>query len=258
VLLALWFFLFPIAWLVATSFKRSEQYLHHPPIWIPAPPTLAQYQEIFTSGAAKAILNSVLAASSATLLSVLIALPAAYSLARYRTGGNFLPVWILSQRMAPPVALIVPIFIFLRLLHWVDTFQGLVLVYVVANLPFAVWILRSFIIDLPREIEESAEVDGANVWQILWRITVPLIAGGIAATALFCFIFSWTDFIFALVLTRVNVFTYTVYMTTLFGTMVTLWGTIGSMSTIVVVPMFVLVLAAQRYLVRGLTLGAIK
>ncbi len=255
---AFWFFLFPIVWLMLTGIKDSGEYLHHPPIWIPHHPTLLAYRDGLAGQGGQVILNSIIVATATTVLSLAIGIPAAYSLSRWRTGGAFLPMWILSQRMMPPIAIIVPVFVLFRQLHWVDTYQGLVAVYLVFNLPFTVWLMRGFIHEIPAEIDESAHVDGAGPLQVIWRVTVPLTIGGIVATAIFVFIFCWTEFLFALVLTRVNVVTLPVHMTGLFGTMVTMWGPIGALSTITVVPMFVLTLAAQRYLVRGLTMGALK
>jgi multiple sugar transport system permease protein len=255
---AFWFFMFPIAWIVVTSIKGSDEYLHHPPIWIPHHPSLLAYKEVLAGPGVQVIMNSAIVATATTVLNLLIGIPAAYSLSRWRTGGNFLPMWILSQRMMPPIALIVPVFLLFRQLHWIDTYQGLVAVYLVFNLPFTVWLMRGFIREIPADIDESAYVDGAGPLQVLWRITVPLSTGGVIATAIFCFIFSWTEFLFALVLSRVQVVTLPVYMTALFGTMFTFWGSIGALSTLASLPMFVLTLAAQRYLVRGLTLGALK
>ena len=255
---AFWFFLFPIVWLLVTGIKQSGEVLHHPPIWIPHHPTLLAFREVLAGQGGQVILNSVIVATATTALNLLIGTPAAYSLSRWRTGGTFLPMWILSQRMMPPIALIVPIFLVFRQLHWIDTYQGLVTVYLVFNLPFTVWLLRGFIGEIPPEIDESAYVDGAGPLQVMWRITMPLSAGGLVATAIFCFIFCWTEFLFALVLSRVSVVTLPVHMTALFGTMVTMWGSIGALSTVAALPMFILTLAAQRYLVRGLTLGALK
>lgn len=255
---AFWFFMFPIAWIVVTSIKGSDEYLHHPPIWIPHHPSVLAYKEVLAGQGGQVTLNSLIVATGTTVLNLLIGIPAAYSLSRWRTGGSFLPMWILSQRMMPPIALIVPVFLLFRQLHWIDTYQGLIAVYLVFNLPFTVWLMRGFIREIPIDIDESAYVDGAGPLQVMWRITVPLSIGGIVATAIFCFIFSWTEFLFALVLSRVHVVTLPVHMTALFGTMFTFWGSIGALSTIASLPMFVLTLAAQRYLVRGLTLGALK
>lgn len=255
---AFWFFLFPIVWLIVTGIKQSSEYLHHPPIWIPHHPTVLAYREVLEGQGGQVILNSLIVATATTVLNLLIGIPAAYSLSRWRTGGTFLPMWILSQRMMPPIAIIVPVFLLFRQLHWIDTYQGLITVYLVFNLPFTVWLLRGFIREIPAELDESAYIDGAGPLQVMWRITVPLSTGGVIATGIFCFIFCWTEFLFALVLSRVNVVTLPVHMTALFGTMVVMWGNIGALSTIASLPMFILTLAAQRYLVRGLTLGALK
>ncbi|MDQ3248304.1 MAG: carbohydrate ABC transporter permease, partial [Chloroflexota bacterium] len=180
-----------------------------------------------------------------------------YSLARFNTGGQNFAFWILSQRFLPPIAVIFPIFLLFRTVRLIDTYTGLILLYATFNLPFAVWMMRSYFHEVPIEIEESALVDGASRWRVLWSMTLPLSIPGLIATAVFTFIFSWNEFLFALVLTRTNVTTLPVAMTAFFGPEAAFWGQAGAMALIATLPVVILMLLTQRYLVRGLTLGAV-
>lgn len=256
--LALIFFLFPIIWIALTSFKLPEEYLRHPPVWIPRSPTLAHFRAVLQLGGYDALAKSLIVASFSTLLALATGCPAAYSLARYRTGGKHLPFWILSQRMLPPIAVVFPVFLLFREIGWIDTYQALILMYLTFNLPYVVWMMRGFFAEIPVEIEESAFVDGCSVPQTIVRITLPLSAPGLIATATFCFIFSWSEFIFALVLSRTNMLTLPLFLSHLFGKMMVFWGEIGAVSVIAMLPIFLLSLMVQRYLVRGLTMGAVK
>ena len=141
----------------------------------------------------------------------------AYSLARYKTGGDHLANWIISQRMVPPVAVVFPIFLLYVWFHAVDTYVGLILLYTAFNLPYVIWMMRGYILDIPIALEQAALVDGYTRWQVLWKVVFPMCRAGLFATAVFTFVFAWNDFIFALVLTRTEVTTYTVQVTHYFG-----------------------------------------
>lgn len=251
-------FAFPIFWIVSTSFKIPNEYFANPPIWLPQHPTLSAYGEIFSPTSARALTNSLIMATLSTLLAILLGAPAAYSLVRFQTGGQSLAFWFLSQRFLPPIAVILPVFIFFRRLRWVDTYHGLILLYTVFNLPYVVWMLRSYFQDVPLEVEESALIDGASRWQALWHITTPLAAGGLIATGVFAFIFSWNEFLFALILTRAKTMTLPIALAAFFGSQSAFWGQASALSVTATAPIFALTLLFQRYLVRGLTLGAVK
>lgn len=255
---ALVFFVFPLFWIVMTGFKTGSEFMAWPPVWLPRSPTLDHYRIAFSSGGIKALWNSLSLAALATMLSVAVGAPAAFGLARFRVGGHFLPTFFLSQRMLPPIALALPIFMFFRGLKLIDTYLGILLVYMLICLPYTVWMLRGFFMEIPEEVEESAMVDGCSPVQVFWHVALPLVRAGIIATAAFAYIFAWSDFLFGLILTRSRVLTLPVFMTGLFGTQMTMWGELGALSTIAVIPMFVLSLLTQRHLVRGLTMGAIK
>lgn len=260
ILMVLVFFLFPIFWIVSTSFKLPEEYTHSPPIYLPSQPHLNHYiRGLGPAGdGARALRDSLIVTSSATILTLIIGSSVAYSMARFNTGGRDFSFWILSQRMLPPVALILPIFLLYRTVKLVDTYLGLILLYTVFNLPLCIWMLRSYIIEVPVEVEECAMIDGAARWQVLRHITLPLAAAGLSATTVFIFLFSWTEFLFALVLTRNNVLTLPVLISRFFYVQSYEWGVASAVSVVATVPVVILGLLVQRHFVRGITMGAIK
>lgn len=252
------FFLFPIFWIFMTGFKSAEEYMHSPPIWIPRAPTLLSFAYTVEIGGLKAVKNSLIISTSATLLSLFFGSLAGYGMARWKVGGNNLPFFILSQRFMPPVAIIFPFLILFRTLKWVDTYQALIIMHLTFNLPYAVWMMRSFFQEVPKEIEESALVDGASPFGAFWKVAMPLVAPGLIATGVFCFIFSWSEFFFGITLTNTRATPLSVFMANLFGKQMIMWSEVGALSAMAIVPMFVLSLLVQRYLVRGLTMGAVK
>ena len=195
---------------------------------------------------------------SSALLALIVACPAAYSLARFNTGDHNFAFWILSQRFLPLVAVVFPIFLLFRIVQWVDTYHGLIILYATFSLPFVIWMMRGYFRDVPVEVEESALVDGASRWRVLTRITLPLSIPGLIATAVFTIIFTWNEFLFALVLTRVKVVTLPVALSGYFGSQSAFWGEAAALSLVATVPIVILTLLVQRHLVAGLTLGAIK
>jgi multiple sugar transport system permease protein len=259
VLAFLFFFVFPIFWIVSTSFKVPSEYTHSPPIYLPSQPHLNHYiRGLTVVGGVKALRDSIIISGCATLLTVLIGATVAYSMARFRTGGARLSRWFLAQRMMPPVVMILPIFLLFRTVRLLDTHVGLILLYTVFNLSLCVWMLRSYFLDIPAEIEESALVDGASRIQVLRHITLPLVAGGLSATTVFVFIFSWTEFLFALVLTRNRVLTLPVLVSRFFGVETVEWGVASALAVIATVPAVILGLLVRRHFVRGITMGAVK
>jgi len=255
---ALVFFLFPILWIFLTAFKTPDEFLKSPPVWIPRAPSLGYFEHVIRTGGLRALRNSLVIATSATLLALLIGSLAAYGLARYKVGGDNLPFFILSQRFMPPVAVIFPFLLVFKTLKWMDTYQALIVVYLTFNLPYTVWMMRGFFLEIPVEIEESALVDGCSPFGVFWRIALPLVTPGLVATGVFCFIFSWAEFFFAVCLTRSNAVTLSVYIVNFFGKMMVQWGEVGATSIAAMVPLFLLSFVVQRYLVRGLTMGAVK
>lgn len=258
ILVALIFFLFPIFWVITIAIKAPDEYFHNPPVWLPRGIDLSHFEALTRSGAIVSLRNSLIVTVTSTALALLVGCPAAYSLARFNTGGHNFAFWILSQRFLPPVAVVFPIFLLFRFLQWVDTYQGLIVLYTTFNLPFVVWMMRGYFRDVPLEIEESALVDGCSRWRALWAITLPLSIPGLIATGIFTFIFIWNEFLFALVLSRTKAITYPIVLSGYFGPEAAFWGDAASLSLIATVPVVVLTLLMQRHLVAGLTLGAVK
>ena len=255
---ALAFFLFPILWIFGTAFKEGDLIYRNPPIWFPVNPTLRHFALFVESGGWKALSNSLIVAGATTILSLLIGSLAAYGLARYKVGGDNLPFFVLSQRFMPPVAVVFPFILAFKALKWVDTPQALITVYLTFNLPYAVWMMRGFFQEIPVEIEESGLVDGCTPFGAFWRIALPLVTPGLIATGVFCFIFAWTEFFFGVCITRDNAITLPVFLVHYFGRHQVMWGQIASTSVIAALPLFLVSFLMQRYLVRGLTMGAIK
>jgi multiple sugar transport system permease protein len=251
-------FVFPVYWLFIISFKTPDEIFAFPPVWYPNSIQFSNYFVLFKDGDAKTVLNSLILATVSTLFAMILGTIAAYSLVRFKTGGENLAVWIISQRMMPPVAIVFPVFLLYVFFGWVDTFFGLILLYTAFNLPYVIWMMRGYIEDIPLELEESALVDGCSRWAVLWKVVMPMARSGLFATAVFTFVFAWNEFLFALVLTRTEVATYTVQVTHYFGGQSNFWAKIAAMSVLGTIPVFIAVATMQRYLVRGISMGAVK
>ena len=251
-------FVFPVYWLFIISFKTPDEIFAFPPMWYPKSIQFANYMVLFKDGDAETVLNSLILATASTFFAMILGTIAAYSLVRFKTGGENLAVWIISQRMMPPVAIVFPVFLLYVFFGWVDTFFGLILLYTAFNLPYVIWMMRGYIEDIPLELEESALVDGCTRWAVLWKVVMPMARSGLFATAVFTFVFAWNDFLFALVLTRTEVTTYTVQVTHYFGGQSNFWAKIAAMSVLGTIPVFFAVATMQRYLVRGISMGAVK
>ena len=251
-------FVFPVYWLFIISFKTPDEIFAFPPVWYPNSIQFSNYMVLFKDGDAKTVLNSLILATASTFFAMILGTIAAYSLVRFKTGGENLAVWIISQRMMPPVAIVFPVFLLYVYFGWVDTFFGLILLYTAFNLPYVIWMMRGYIEDIPLELEESALVDGCSRWAVLWKVVMPMARSGLFATAVFTFVFAWNEFLFALVLTRTEVVTYTVQVTHYFGGQSNFWAKIAAMSVLGTIPIFIAVATMQRYLVRGISMGAVK
>ena len=251
-------FAFPIYWLVIMSLKTADEIFAYPPVWFPGSFNTANFAVLFRDGDWATVRNSLVLASVSTAIAMVLGTLAAYAIERFKTGGENLAMWIISQRMVPPIAIVFPIFLLYVHLGWVDTFHGLVVLYVAFSLSYVIWMMRGYIQDIPIELEESAEVDGCSRWRIIWTVVFPMARTGLFATALFTFVFVWNDFLFALVLTRTEVVTYTVQVTHYFGGQSNFWAKIAAMSVLGTLPVFVVVASLQRYFVRGLSMGAVK
>jgi multiple sugar transport system permease protein len=253
------FFLFPIVLIILTSIKSRVDALAFPPVWI-FQPTSSNFREIFDLYDFDLYFrNTLVAASAGTLFAMILGVPAAYSLARHKfRGQSNLAFWILSIRMTPAIAAIIPLFILLRTLRLLDNLLGLVLVYSTFNIPFVVWMMRGFFEDLPVELEESAMVDGCSRLGAFNRIALVLAAPGLASTAILTFLFTWNEFVFALILTATSARTMPVAVQLFMRETGILWGHMTAAAVVMMVPTVILTFFIQRYLVRGLTFGAVK
>ena len=251
-------FLFPVYWLFMIAFKTPEEIFHSPPVWYPANIQFANFAVLFKDGDAVTVGNSLFIAGCSTVVSMFIGTLCAYSLARFKTGGENLAVWIISQRMIPPIAVVFPLFLLYVWLGLVDTYYGMILLYTAFNLPYVIWMMRGYIEDVPIDLEQSALVDGCTRWQVLFRVVFPMVRTGLFATAVFTLVVAWNDFLFALVMTRSAVTTYPVQVTHYFGAQSNFWAKIAAMSMLGTLPVLVAVAALQKYLVRGISLGAVK
>ena len=253
------FVLVPLYWVVITSIKPSSDYLTVPPVWFPAAPTIVHYTAaLFSYRGLQGLINSLIVASAATVLSSVMGTMMAYSLARFNTGGQHLAFWVLSQRFLPPVAIILPIFLLFRSWHLYDTHIGLIIAYTFMTLPLSVWMMYAYFRQLPKSLEEAALVDGLSRWQAFRMVAVPLAAPGVAAAAVFVFIAVWTEFFFALILTSRYAFTLPTVFRAFLGFQGAQYGEACALATTSLVPSIILGMLVQRHLVRGLTLGALR
>ena len=252
-------YLVPILWMVATAFKIPNQAFAATPTWF-FTPTLDNFREVLAGGAFLAYLgNSLIVALVSTVFALALGSGIAYPLARYPVPGKrHLASWILSLRIIPPIVVIVPLFVMLTGVGLRGTIWALVLLYTYMNLPLSVWLLRGFFAEMPVEIEEAARVDGAGGLRIFLQITLPLTAPGMVATGLLSFIFAWNEFLFANVLTGAYNKTAPVGLTEYVTPVSVKWTEIMAAGTLVVIPVWVAALVTQRYLVRGLSMGAVK
>jgi len=260
VIAGLVFFLGPFFWIVTTSLKGNEDYFAFPPVWIPAEPSLKHYAALFTrSSGARYFTNSLVTATLSMVAALAVSVPTAYAIARWRFGGGFLSVLLLILRMLPAIALIIPIYITYKLLGLTNSYLGLVIIYTVVYIPFAVWLLVGFLRDFPPEIEEAALIDGCSRLRALITVVVPIIAPGLAVVALFAFIATWNEFLFAIVLTGIETKTMMVLVTsfTTGGTDM-FYGEASASVVLGVLPAFAVAFILQRYLVKGLALGGTK
>jgi multiple sugar transport system permease protein len=258
ILLVLLVFLAPVYWIFVGAVKGRLDFYTYPPVFVPRSFEWANFSRVMALGGGKAILDSIIVALLNTSLVMIIGAPLSYSIARYRFGGRNLAFFILSLLFAPPVVAAIPLFLIFRTLRLLDSYIVLVLSYMLFNLPFATWLLKGFFEDVPEEIEQAALVDGYTRFQVLRRVSLPLIVPGLAVTALFVFIFSWNEFLFSLVFTRSNVTTLPVTLAGLIGGHGILWGELAALSALATLPGVFLAIFLQRYLIRGLTFGAVK
>jgi multiple sugar transport system permease protein len=251
--------LFPIYWIVLTSFKTPRIINEKVPVfWFT--PTMENYEHLFGDiNFGRPLLNSMIVTSATTVIVIVLGLLAAYALGRMDVpGGKHIALWMLSLRFMPPIAIVLPFFIAWQRTGLIDTYLGLILVYVAFNLPFAIWMLRGFLVEVPRDLDEAAMLDGLGHIAILRRIIFPVIAPGVAVTAIFTFVFAFNEYLMALVLTSRNASTVPVTVSKFIQPYTILWGDVGASATIQLLPILVVVFLLQRHIMRGITLGAVK
>ncbi|GAA5040705.1 multiple sugar transport system permease protein [Thermocatellispora tengchongensis] len=259
IVLAMLWTLVPLAWMLLSSFKnRVDVTASTPQVFFT--PTLDNYRNLFRgpNNLAPYILHSVLAAGISALLAVFLGALAGYGLARTQMRGKrHLAFWIISTRMAPIAAIVVPLFLIFRGLGLIDSIPGLVLAYLTFNLPFAIWLMSAFFAEVPSSLEESALVSGCSRWQAFYLVILPLTKSGLVTTFILCLVFAWNDYAFAVVFSGPNSQTLPIAASQLVTQTGIDWGQLTAIGTIVVVPMMLAGLAVRRWLVTGLTLGAV-
>tara|TARA_Y100001934_G_C12276377_1_gene737581 strand:- start:446 stop:1267 length:822 start_codon:yes stop_codon:yes gene_type:complete len=261
--LAIWcvfVWLSPVLWVTTNSFKPTNVINSKVPVFLNFKPTLEHYQVIFERfHIGDALFNSLIVVSVSTLIVMILALPTAYAVARMNMlRGDMWALIILSLRFLPGVVIVIPYFQVGAFFSLLDSKILLITVYVGMGLPFAVWTLRGFMMDIPKEIEEAARLDGLSWTQIIFRLILPITAPGVAVTAIFTFVFSWNEFLFALLLTFDQAQTMPVALQKTIDVYNVLWGALSAGAVIQLVPMVIVVFLLQRHIARGLALGAVK
>lgn len=255
--------LLPVYWLVTISFKTEADQFAVPPPWVLFELTWQHYHDIVIRRPfGRYLVTSAVVAVVSTALALLFGTWAAYSLARLGLSKRLrehVSLWMISTRMFPPIVTIIPLFMLMRGLGLLNTIGALIIVYTGFNLPFVVWMMRGFFEEVPHELEEAALVDGDSRLGALRRVLLPLVAPGLAATAVFCLMTCWNEFLFALILTQTETaMTLPVGIAGQVTQYEIKWGAMSAAAVMAMIPMFVFALAVQRYLVRGLSLGAVK
>jgi ABC-type glycerol-3-phosphate transport system permease component len=257
-LLTVW--AFPVIWGVLTSFKTERDVLAYPPVWI-FTPTLDNYRAVL-SGADSILPNlwsSIVVSSTATLLTMLFSVPAAYAIARLKYPGKQTSgFYVLVTQMLPPVGLVIPYYLVLQRIGGLDTYSGLILIFLTFSLPFAIWLMVSYFEDIPLEMEEAALLDRAGRLRALWYVILPQVRGGMAVTTIFVFLNSWNEFMFSVLLGGNRVRPVTVAMFNFISVEQTQWARLAAAAIVAMAPVILIGLAAQRHIVKGLTVGAVK
>jgi multiple sugar transport system permease protein len=258
ILLFIW--VFPLVWAVVVSLKSEAEVLAYPPRII-FEATAQNFKDALFGGVSilPSLITSLIVSTATTILTILIAVPAAYAFARLELRGKkWLGFYTLATQMVPPVGLVIPYFLILNKVGWLDSYQGMITVYLTFSLPFAIWLLVSYMEDIPREMEEAAFLDKANRFQALWHVILPQVRGGIAVTIIFVFLNAWNEFLFAVQLGGNTVRPVTVAMYNFVSVEQTLWAKLSAAALIAMVPMIIIGITAQKQIVKGLTVGAVK
>lgn len=255
------FSILPIIWMVLAAFKTQGQMFASPPVILPQSFYLGNFKAILTGGSSKLpfLLNSLIVSLVTTFVVMIIAAPAAFGFARMHIrGSEHVEFWVLSTRMMPPIAVLIPIMIIIRNMGLFDSLGGIILPYIAFNLPYAVWMLIIFFRQLPLEIEEAAVLDGCGWGRVFFRIAAPLIMPSLMTVAMLVFIFSWNELLFALVLSGRAAKTLPVAVSEFAGGVFIRWELMAAAATLQIIPAVIVITFFQRHIVSGLTLGAVE
>lgn len=257
------FALFPIYWIILIAFRPRDDIFQFPAALSPTNLSLDNIRYVwFGSETNEPVIGflgtSFVIATTSSVIALALGVACAYALGRFRIGGSFLGMWILSQRFLPPIALVVPLYLMFRELGLLDTYTGLILLYATFTIPIVVWLMLGYVESAPPELEEAAYVDGAGYWTAFWRIALPVLRPGLAVAAVFTFIFIWNDYVIAFQLAGDDVATITVYLPRLRSAIAELYGEIAAASLLSVLPAILFAGIMQRFLVRGLAFGGLK
>ncbi|MCL5950182.1 MAG: carbohydrate ABC transporter permease [Chloroflexi bacterium] len=253
-------YILPLLWIVLTSIKPQELIIVHPSEALAFVPTLDHYVRLVTEWHfLTPLLNSFIVSGATTVLNLILGVLASFALVRYRLrGGDFVSLWILSQRFMPAVAILLPLYIFYNTFGLIDTYLGMVLVNTVATLPFSIWMLRGFFQDLPKELYDQAEVDGCDDIGILRHVILPIGRAAMGVTAVFAFLFSFNELMIPLVISRTSTETVPVAFSGFKMQFQTDWGAAAAATVVTVLPLFIVVALLQENIIRGLSMGAVK
>jgi len=264
---------FPIYWMISTSFKIDTQWFAWPPIYVPDPPTLANYLNVWLGAQEYAstqyaissqtplasLLNSTIIATTSTLLAVTFGAVIAYGVSRHQILSEARMFQLLMLRMIPPIVVVAPLSLYYSALGLLDTMFGLILIYFLTNLPYAVWMTKSFIDEVPREIEQAAEILGASRWRTIFEVVLPLIRSGLVATFLFILILTWSEYLLALILSKTNVTTLPVELSKYQGTTEgKVYGRQAALAVGITVPLMIVGLIIRKHLARGFSFGMVR
>ena len=254
------FFVGPILWFILLAFRHPSDAYNLPPEFI-FQPDLGNFHTTFVDPGnnAQQLVNSLIVSSGATLLSLPFALSAAYALSRFAMRGkDFIMNWYISLLIAPPIVFVIPYFILMSWIGWAGTYQAMILTLQTLAIPFSVWLLKSFMDEVPIDLEEAAWVDGANRFSAFLRIVIPLALPGLIVTSMFTFVFSWNNVIFPLALSKQSTSTLPVGTISFFASTGVYWGHIAATAVVAMLPPMFIFLLLGRYVARGLTFGAVK
>jgi multiple sugar transport system permease protein len=264
---------FPIYWMLATSFKPDTQWFAWPPVYVPDPPTLANYLNVwlgaeeyaatqYAISSQKPLIslgNSLIIASSATLLAVLAGSVIAYGVSRHRILSEARMFQLLMLRMIPPIVVVAPLSLYYTAIGLIDSYAGLILIYFLTSLPYAVWMTKSFIDEVPREIEQAAEILGASRWRTIFEVVLPLIRSGLVATFLFILILTWSEYLLALIITKTQVTTVPIELSKYQGTTEgRVYGRQAALSVGITIPLMIIGFVIRKHLARGFSFGMVR